>query len=294
MQVQSFLSDVLSYVEELGTPEGLSLAPVKNMGILHKSKRTNMDCGIVEPVVSLVLQGRKKAFYGTRTMDYGTGDLLVVGQTMPVLSSVITPSPDKPFVAVFVTVDMPILRNLYSEIGPGGAEDDAPHGMDAGQADPELIDAMGRLFRLGRDPVAERALGAATLREVYFRILRSPQAGALRQILQIDSKTSRVAKAIAHIHQQFRAPLKASDLAEIAGMSVSVFYESFRQVTSSSPLQFQKDLRLLEAHKMLLLNRNTVSDIAFSVGYESPAQFSREFTRKFGAPPSAIQRAEVA
>ena len=157
----------------------------------------------------------------------------------------------------------------------------------------ELVDAMARLFRLRRDPVEEQALGAAALREVYFRVLRSKHGQALQQLIHLDSKATQIARAIAHIRKEYRSTIKAADLASIAGMSASIFYENFKQITANSPLQYQKDLRLHEAQQMLQQAQAPVSQIALAVGYESPAQFSREFSRKFGAAPKTFVGAQA-
>lgn len=139
-----------------------------------------------------------------------------------------------------------------------------------------------------RDPIEEQTLGAAALREVYFRVLRSDKGRALRTIIQADSKANQVAKAIAHIRKEYRSTIKASDLAAISGMSASVFYDAFKRITANSPLQFQKDLRLTEAIQLLQQTGSPISEVAHSVGYESAAQFSREFSRKFGVPPKVF------
>lgn len=288
MDAQRFLDDVMTHIRSSGSPEGLVSRGVRDMAIVHTTCTKPKDSAIFDPVISLVLQGRKEASYGNRRVTYGAGDLLIIGQTMPVLSAVIKAKPDYPFVAVVVRVDMQVLRSLYGDIDSSDWEGNMAPGLEAGAADEEVIEAMARLFKLGRDPVEEKALGASALREVYFRVLRSRHAGALRQILNLDSKASRVAKAIAHIKKEYRRSIKASELAAIAGMSASVFYENFKQVTANSPLQFQKDLRLIEAHQILQHAQAPISEIALQVGYESPAQFSREFSRKFGGPPKAF------
>lgn len=288
MDIQDLLKDVTAYIRETGDHEGLIRCGVSDMAIVHTKCVSTKDSMISDPIVSLVLQGGKEANYGNRHVTYGAGDLLIVGQAMPILSSVVTADEDSPFVAIAVRVDMPVLRSLYGDIDATNWEGDQAYGMEAGKAEAEVIEAMARLFKLGRDPIEKQALGAATLREVYFRVLRSNHAGALRQMLNLDSKASRIAKAIAHIRKEYRGTIKADDLAAIAGMSASVFYENFKQATANSPLQYQKDLRLLEAHQMLQHARTPISEVASKVGYESPAQFSREFSRKFGGPPKAF------
>ncbi|MEL6838714.1 MAG: AraC family transcriptional regulator [Pseudomonadota bacterium] len=285
MNTDSLLTEVTQRLGPDAPPEGIVPTGVSNMGVIISTHAMPGECSIIDPVISLVLQGRKEAHYGNRSVTYGAGDLLIVGQAMPLLSTVLSASPDRPFVALGVLIDMDVLRSLYSDVDPSAWADHASHGLDAGAVDGDVVDAMARLFRLGDDPVAERALGASITRELYFRVLRSQHAGALRQLLNHDSKASRIAKVIAHIRQEYHRPIKAADLAALAGMSPSVFYEQFKEATASSPLQYQKDLRLMAARQMLESRTLPISRIAMDVGYESPAQFSREFARKFGAPP---------
>lgn len=288
MSLETLLQDVLAWRNAQENDDALIATNVRNMGVITGCHETIRDCSVIDPAISLVLQGQKEVYYGNRRIAYGAGDLLIAGQAMPLLSSVITASHDRPFVAVGILIDMDMLRSLYSDIDASTWVSDASHGLDAGKAEPDVIDAMARLFRLGDDPVAERALATSITREVYFRVLRSQHAGALRQLMNHDSKASRIAKAIAHIRQEYRRPIRAADLAAIAGMSASVFYEYFKEATARSPLQFQKDLRLMDAHRMLQQGDAPVSSIASQVGYESPAQFSREFSRRFGAPPKSF------
>jgi transcriptional regulator GlxA family with amidase domain len=129
-------------------------------------------------------------------------------------------------------------------------------------------------------------LGPSTLREIHYRLLLSPVGGMLRNLLVADSHASRVAKAIRRLRSEYRVPLKVPDLAKAAGMSASSFHEHFKAVTGTTPLQYQKDLRLIEAHALLTAMSHTVSEAAYEVGYESPNHFSRDYNRKFGLPPS--------
>lgn len=294
MTLPNILADVKAHIAQSGIHDGFQTCGVRNIGVMQTRQSNFNTCAVVDPLVGLVLQGNKIAQYGTKRIEYAAGDVLIVGQSLPTISSVVNATPDVPFIAVYVGLDLQIVRSLYSDIDSGRSTDDAAPAFVAGTAEDDLIDAMARLFRLRRDPIEEQALGAAALREVYFRVLRSKHGRALQQLIQIDSKANQIAKAIAHIRQEYRGPIKATDLASIAGMSASVFYETFKQITANSPLQYQKDLRLHEAHDMLRQAQAPISQIALTVGYESPAQFSREFSRKFGAPPKSFVGAMTA
>lgn len=293
MDLFDFLADVKDHIARSGVQDGFQLSGVRNMGLMQTRQPNFNTCAVIDPLIGLVLQGQKTAQYGTRRIDYAAGDVLIVGQTLPTISSVVNATPDVPFIAAYVSLDMQIVRNLFSDIDGGRGTDTAAPAFVAGTAEDELIDAMARLFRLRRDPVEEQALGAAALREVYFRVLRSKHGQALQQMIHLGSKANQIAKSIAHIRKEYRSTIKASDLASIAGMSASIFYENFKQVTANSPLQYQKDLRLHEAQRLLQQAQASISQVAQAVGYESAAQFSREFSRKFGAPPKTFVGAQT-
>jgi AraC-like DNA-binding protein len=288
MNLQNFLADVKDHIKQSGIHDGFQTCGVRNLGIIQTKWAKPNACAVLDPLIGLVLQGQKTAQYGAKRVDYAAGDVLIVGQSLPTMSSVVNATPDVPFIAVYVSLDMQIVRSLYSDIDGVRGADSASPALVAGAAEQELIDAVARLFRLRRDPVEEKALGAAALREVYFRVLRSKHGLALQQMIHLDSKANQIAKAIAHIRKEYRGTIKAADLASIAGMSASVFYESFKQITANSPLQYQKDLRLHEAQTLLQHANRPISQVALTVGYESAAQFSREFSRKFGAPPRSF------
>lgn len=142
-----------------------------------------------------------------------------------------------------------------------------------------------RYLELMDAPLDAQVLGPMIVREIHFRLLMSPIGGMLRNLLSVDSHASRIAKAIIRIRNKFREPLVVAELAEIAGMSPSSFHEHFKSVTGTTPLQYQKDLRMIEAREILMRGACSVSIAGFEVGYESPTHFSRDYSRKFGCSP---------
>jgi transcriptional regulator GlxA family with amidase domain len=166
-----------------------------------------------------------------------------------------------------------------------GVAEDVP-AFTVGAGTGAWSDPLARYLALMDAPLDAQVLGPSILREIHFRLLMSPIGGMLRNLLLIDSHASRVARAIQRIRTGFREPLAVADLARTAGMSVSSFHEHFRSVTGTTPLQYQKDLRLIEARKFLASGGQPVSMAAYAVGYESPTHFSRDYARKFGTPPS--------
>ena len=242
---------------------------------------------VYEPLVCLVLQGAKAAEMGGRTLRYGAGASLIVSHAVPVCAGVVEATPQQPFVSLALQLDLALVRSLYDELADSGAEQatESVQTLSVCEGDPALFDAAARLFRVSQDPVEARTLGPLVMKEIHFRLLRARHGGMLRQLLRHESPASRISKAIALIRQGYRQTLPVADLAAAAGMSQSSFHEHFKGLTATTPLQYQKELRLLEARRLLQGGGVSVAAVAYDVGYESATQFSREFTRKFGVPP---------
>lgn len=247
---------------------------------------TECSAGFYEPIMCLVLQGAKEAYIGGRIVRYSAGDTLIVSHAVPVEAAIKQASPDEPYAALALRLDLALARGLYDEIGEVGEAETNVHTLDSAVSEEALVDAVTRLFRLAQDPVEARALAPLVLREIHFRLLRACHGGMLRQLLRQESPASRISKTIAFIRTNFRANIPVTDLAAESGMSPSAFHEHFKTVTSTTPLQYQKELRLLEARRLLLTGNVSVASAAYDVGYESPTQFSREYSRKFGITPS--------
>jgi AraC-like DNA-binding protein len=176
-------------------------------------------------------------------------------------------------------------RKLYDEVADTVLE--ASHASVAGtsRAEPALLDALRRYVALSASPVDAKVLGPLVSKEIHYRLLSAPFGGMLRNLIRRDSHASAIALAIRHMREELHLPIAIPTLARRVGMSTSSFHKHFRSIVSTTPLQFHKDLRLLEARRRLQLG-SAVTTVAFDVGYESPSQFSREYARKFGAPPS--------
>ncbi|MEZ4463007.1 MAG: AraC family transcriptional regulator [bacterium] len=247
---------------------------------------TPIEATIYEPVVCLILQGRKDVTHGSRTVSFGPGEALLVSHDLPVESRVTEASPEAPYLAVVLTLDLALLRRLDL---PGSDLDPAPaQSVEVHAADQGLIDAFARYLALS--PQEADLVGPVILQELYVRLLMAPHGGMLRRLLRPDSHASGIAQAVRQIRADISARLVVPELARGVGMSPSLFYRTFKAITATTPLQYQKDLRLLEARRLLVAEGYGVSDAAFAVGYESPTQFSREFARKFGGSPRSQVR----
>jgi len=260
-------------------PTVVSLLP--GLRLLGHPVRTEFEATLYEPIVCVILRGRKETTFGERTVDVRTGHCLLVSHDLPVVSRIV----EAPYLALLLDVNIGLLRSLYDELGAVSLDTTEARALEAHDAPAPLLDALGRLAALADAPTDIKVLGPLLAKEVHYRLLTAPFGGMLRSLLRYDSSASVMASAIAEIRRRFREPLVVPELARQVGMSVSAFHRHFQAVTASSPLQYQKDLRLLEARRLLRQGAVSVSDAAYDVGYESPNQFSREYTRKFGRPP---------
>lgn len=237
------------------------------------------------PIVCLTLQGMKETVLGDQTFCYRPGEAVIVSHYVPVTAKITKATREEPYRSLICSLDLALMRGLYDQMGStlGSAERDT---ISAGIASPDLIDNMARYFLLKDKPREAPVLAPLIRKELHFRVLLAPHGQTLRQLLNIDSHSSKINRAINYLRENYRKKIRTADLAKIAGMGVSSFHGHFQSITKSTPLKYQKDLRLMEARRLLATEGQSVSEAAYSVGYESPTQFSREFSRKFGVPPS--------
>lgn len=265
--------------------QGQLAAPADGLTLIRYDAPQDVTC-FTEPSVGLVVQGRKESLLGTELLRYGVGDAVVIGVPMPGASRILEASPEAPFLIVSVAID----RNLVRELAARTPEHPSPvrhrHlGASVAPATRDMLDAFFCLTVLLEQP--ERALLMAPLmvRELLFHVLSGPQGGDLRAIYAEDSCGNKIAQAIAWLREHYTSPLNVPALARQVGMATSSFHRRFKEVTSLSPLQFQKRLRLHEARRLMRGDQLDAGSAGRAVGYESPSQFSREYKRLFGQPP---------
>jgi transcriptional regulator GlxA family with amidase domain len=205
-----------------------------------------------------------------------------------VISRVVRASRREPYLGISLTLDPAKIAALLLETAAGEriADDGTELGLAVSDAPADLLDAVARLLRLLDRPEDVPVLRPMIEREILWRLLGGGQGALVRQIGLADSSLCHIRRAIAVIRARYSDLLRVEDLAEVAGMSAASFYRHFRAVTAVSPLQYQKQIRLLEARARLIASPQSVAAIGFDVGYESPSQFSREYSRLFGAPPA--------
>jgi AraC-like DNA-binding protein len=240
-----------------------------------------------EPALCVIVQGSKTAAIGDQVVNLGPGDALIVSHDLPVVSRITKASPREPYLAAVLFLDLQVLHSLCDQVaGALVVPTVSSRSLSVGLVEASWLAPLVRYFELAGSGLDVKVLGPPTLREIHYRLLLSPAGGMLRNLLIADSHASRVAKAIRQLKSEYRVPLTVPDLAKVAGMSASSFHEHFKAVTGTTPLQYQKDLRLIEAHALLKALSHSVSEAAYAVGYESPNHFSRDYSKKFGVPPS--------
>ncbi len=289
MSIQNLIKRSLQVVEN--KEDGVFVLNEKNRFMLLKSSITSdLNTTFYEPVLCLILQGSKEVAVGTREIEFSIGESLIVSHELPVVSRITQASKDKPYLALVLGIDLNIIRSLYEEFGESAMLMDGSRSLEVDQASNELLDSLYRLVNSSQNKIDSLVLFSQILREVHFRLLQARYGGMLRELLRVDSHASNISKAISIIRNQFMNTLLIPELAKSVGMSSSSFHQHFKSITESTPLQYQKDLRLLEARKLITTTGESVTSAALMVGYESPNQFSREYTRKFGVNPSSDSR----
>ncbi len=238
------------------------------------------------PLVALVVQGFKRSMIGNQEANYGEHHCVVVGVDMPGIFHITHASPQNPFLSLSVKLDKHIIAQLMAEMPSIVTPQANPaNPVVISKASEELLEAFIRLVDLLDTPSRIPVFAPMIFREIHFHLLAGSQGGCLRLFSTGGTQASRVAQALSWLRENYTRPLHVEDLARQVNMAPSTFNRHFKQVTSLSPLQFQKRLRLYEAERLMLLEGKDASTAAIMVGYESGSQFNREYKRQFGAPP---------
>ncbi|MET7279677.1 AraC family transcriptional regulator [Kribbella sp. NPDC005582] len=274
-----------------GAPD--RIIDVDGMTLAQLSRTTEPMGSTTTPTVAVVLQGAKQSLLAGQSYDYAAGQFLVVTVDLPLIGRITEASDEKPFVGFGMPLRAPLIAELLLE-GPGEfrrfAARSAP-GLAVSTAEEYLLDAITRLLRLHRRPADYQVLAPGIIREIHWWLLTGSQQSLVRQLGDTESGTTLVAAAVRWIQENVDQPLRIDELAARVGVGVSTLNRHFRAVTQLSPLQYQKALRLQRARFALLSTRTEVARIGHDVGYHSLSQFSREYRRMFGVPPSADRAA---
>lgn len=281
-------SEPIQLMKELATVDALDGVTQLGLGdavMLTRTRPTDIECTLYQPLLCLILQGAKEVSAGSISVHCPAGHAIIVSHDLPVQSRITEASAAAPYSAFVLPIDLGLLREFFDLVPDFPDDDEDPAALISHPADPALLDSLGRLIALSREAKAAPLLGPILMREIHARLLLSAQGAILRRFLRREDPSKHVARAVASIRASIDEPLSVSALAERAGMSKSSFHAHFKSVTGLAPGQYQKDIRLLEARRLILEGRGAISAVAFDVGYESPAHFSRDYARKFGRSP---------
>ncbi|OMH26580.1 AraC family transcriptional regulator [Motiliproteus sp. MSK22-1] len=285
--------ELASTIARFTDQEGLNPTRINGL-MLYRSDTVQPRTPVIyEPAVCLVAQGRKQIHFGENSRNYDPCNYLINSLTMPIEAEVLDASPEKPYLGLSLAVDRSVVSQLIMDMDRVDVKADHPEVQDIIRATAitdRLQQCFVRLIECLEQPMDRSILGASLQREIFYEVLKGPQGPLLRNCVANHAGANRIAGVVHYIEQHYQKPLDIESISKYAGMSSSSLHEHFKQVTSMSPMQFVKSLRLHRA-RSLLLNGNQASEASYSVGYSSPSQFSREFKRFFGDTPREVQAA---
>jgi AraC-like DNA-binding protein len=282
----ALLSAVTSYIEARGGGQGRFEMPMPGIHVVRSFQSMMPTYNMYRPSLCVVFKGAKEILFGDTTLNYAEMECLVVSVEIPACGRMVGATPEKPYVGMTIEFDIAVLREVLQQLAnpPAPSTDSGPC-VFVGKVDDRLAECITRIVRMTQTPDAVAILFPAVMRELYYWLLTGPYGSQVAKLALPETQAERVARAIHFLRDQYRQPLRIEQLAEVARMSASSFHQHFKAMTSMTPVQFQKQLRLLEARRLMVAETANVSEAAYQVGYESASQFSREYTRSFGVAP---------
>lgn len=273
------------HVARHGGPDAVSATPVAGVAVLCSTCPRMPFRKIYKPSLCIVAQGGKRIELNDGIIDYAAGTALVVSLELPGHGSVTEASRTEPFLGITIDLDIAMLREVLAQM-PNPPRPSAERlGVFVETLSAPMLDCITRLVRLFDTEDAVPVLYPALMRELYYWLLTGPNGREICKIARVDSHVQRIADAIHLMRREVARPLRIEDMAAAARMGVSSFHQHFKTLTSMTPLQYHKQLRLLEARRLMVTGAANVTHAAFRVGYESPSQFSRDYARMFGTAP---------
>lgn len=254
--------------------------------VARSSKPTESVNSIYQPALCFVVQGGKRVLLGEEVFWYDPGHYLLYTVDLPLVFRVEKASKEEPYLGFRLNLDPALVAEVLMESGLETKKSDGSvKAIDVCSIDADLLDTVIRLFRLADTPNEAKVLAPLVKKEIVYRLLMGGQGARLSHLMASQGDTRRISRAIGHMREHFDEPLKVEEVAHKFGMSVSGFHHHFKSVTAMSPLQFQKQIRLQEARRLMLGDDLDAANAGFRVGYEDPAYFSRDYKKLFGAPP---------
>lgn len=277
---------VKAFLTSSGGGEGHFKTPMSGVHVVRAYQEIPSIRRMYRPSLCVVLKGAKQILFGETTLNYSEMECLVVSVELPASGRMIGASPETPYIGLTIDFDVAMLREVMQQLAnPPRPAPAAGSCVFVGRVDAPLTRCVVRLAELAMTPDAANILYPSVMREICYWLLTGPYGGEIAKLTLPDSHTERVANAIHFLRNNFAKTLRVEQLAEVARMSLSSFHQHFRAMTSMTPVQYQKQLRLLEARRLMVSDAANVSEAAYQVGYESASQFSREYSRTFGVAP---------
>ncbi|MDQ0200407.1 AraC family transcriptional regulator [Neobacillus ginsengisoli] len=278
--------ELAELIERYSGQDGVHATGVPSLYFIRRSHVTGPNHSVYKPSLCIIVQGAKEVMLAQERFRYSPSDYLVASVDLPVAGQVVEASSDVPYLALnLVFTPSQILDVLRDFKIQGGKKENAKRAMFVSPMELSMLDAVIRLARLLDNPDDIPVLGPLFTKEILYRVFQGPHGDVLKQMAIEGSSTYLIRDVIEQIMKNYDRSFRIEELAEIANMSVASLHRHFKEVTAMSPIQFQKQLRLQEARRLLLSESTDAADVAFQVGYESPSQFSREYSRMFGFPP---------
>ncbi|WP_246333326.1 AraC family transcriptional regulator [Aureimonas mangrovi] len=286
MPLPQLLATATAHIDAQGGGQGLFPTAMEGVNIVRSFQAMMPIRQIYSPSLCVVLQGAKEILFGAERLEYRELECLVVSVEMPACGRVIEASEAAPYVGMMIDLDIAMLRDVLNQMDatPEPASGPGPCAF-VGKVDEPLADCVSRLIRMSQTPKAVPILYPSVMREICYWLLSGPHGGEICNLALPESNTERIVRAIYLLRRNFARTMRVEQLASEARMSPSSFHQHFKAMTSMTPLQFQKQLRLLEARRLMIADAASVSEAAYQVGYESASQFSREYSRTFGIAP---------
>lgn len=272
-------------VDACGGGDGVHTTAIDGLYVMRASGPTLPAPRLYRPALCLVAQGAKQVMLGDAVLDYREGEMLVIGLESPVLGKVTRASAARPLLGLNLDLDVQVLREVLAQMAPPPRPGPAGCGAFVGTLTAPLADAMARMLRLLETPAAIPVLQPGIMREIGYWLLTGPVAAEVCRVALPHGPAQRIAAAIHQLREDIAQPVRIDALASAVNMSPSTFHQHFKTLTAMTPLQYQKQLRLLEARRLMLAGETNAAGAAYRVGYESASQFSREYARMFGTPP---------
>jgi AraC-like DNA-binding protein len=281
------LGELCDLLERHGRPD-LTTA-IDGVRICKADQTVSPGASMSGTVLALVAQGTKRLALGDHVYEYGAGQYLIASVDLPVTGQFIDADPGRPALGFAMTLEPAVIAELLLQTGPEQvpqSRSSARPGIAVSDATEELLDAIVRLLRLLDHPRDRGALAPLIKREILWRLLTGEQGDAVRQLGLADSSLHHITRAVRWIRENYARQFRIEEVAQLSGMSVSAFHRNFQVVTGMTPIQFQKHIRLQTARLILANRPSDITGVGHAVGYDSPSQFSREYRRLFGEPPS--------